>query len=363
MVNFHSLRVAEIRRETADAVVVSFDLPDSLIEPFRFTQGQHLTLRREFDGIEERRNYSICSSVNDAVLRIAIKKITNGKFSSFANDQLAPGDYIDVMPPSGRFNTPLDPEQRCHYLAFAAGSGITPVFSIIKTTLELEPYSRFTLVYANRYTNSIILLESLEDLKDRYRERFNLINILSRERQDIELFNGRIDAEKIEQLTKTLIALETVDQCFLCGPQPMVDTISSTLQQRGFDSSRIHFELFTTPEMNLAAGQSVAEPRQLSAEEAAHRSEVLLVLDGKHTTLALRRGAESILEAALKQRPDMPYACKGGMCCTCRAKVIEGEVEMDVCYGLEDDEIEAGFVLTCQAHPVSDRVVVDYDQR
>ena len=244
MANFYSLRVAEIQRETKDAVVVRFDVPTDLAEEFDFIQGQHLTLRREFDDVEERRNYSICSSVHEAVLRIAIKKVHNGRFSSFANDQLAVGNYLDVMPPSGRFYTRLNPDQSCHYVAFAAGSGITPIFSIVKTTLEQEPGSRFTLIYGNRDSNSIIFLEPLEDLKDRYRERFNLIHVLSRETQDIELFNGRIDAAKVEQLTQTLLPINTIDQCFLCGPQPMIEAVSASLQRKGLDKAQIHFELY-----------------------------------------------------------------------------------------------------------------------
>jgi ring-1,2-phenylacetyl-CoA epoxidase subunit PaaE len=363
MTHFHRLRVAEVRRETDDAVSVRFELPPQLKDEFRYRQGQHLTLRHTFGGQEQRRNYSICSSVRERALRIAIRRIPGGVFSNFANDRLQAGDHLDVLPPSGRFHTALDPAQRKHYLAFAAGCGITPIYSLLKTALETEPASRCTLVYGNRTTHSILFLEEVEDLKDRYPTRFSLIHTLSRESQDIDLFSGRIDAAKVEALCDTLIPIGRIDECFICGPRGMIEAVKAALQARGFDPVHIHFELFTPPGVSAHSLDHAHEARQLSAEEATKLCEVSVILDGRRTTLQLQRGAEPILDAALKLRPDLPFACKGGMCCTCRAKVLEGEVAMDACYGLEDDEIQAGFVLTCQAHPVSAKVVVDYDQR
>lgn len=362
MIHFHSLRVSEVRRETPDAVTVRFEVPAELVEEYRFAQGQHLTLRRIFDGVEERRSYSICSGVDTGELRVAIKRVEGGRFSNFANDSLRAGDSLEVMPPAGHFFVDLDPAQARHHVALACGSGITPVLSLISTTLAHEPRSRFTLVYGNRDNGSILFLEELADLKNRYLDRFNLIHILSREPQEVELFNGRIDADKVETLLRTVIPADAIDHVFLCGPQPMIETVRTTLEAAGIDPDCIHFELFTSPYAGVLGG-SAPPKRELSAAAAAQQSEVVVVLDGKRTTLRLRRGDESILEAAIRMRRDMPYACKGGVCATCKAKLLEGAVEMDVNYGLDSREVAAGFVLTCRSHPVTDRVVVDYDQR
>lgn len=362
MIHFHPLRVAEVRRETADAVSVRFEVPPELATEFRFVQGQHLTLRRDFDAVEERRSYSICSAVDDGQLRVAIKRVDGGRFSSFANDRLAAGDVLDVMPPAGHFYVELDPATARHHVAFACGSGITPVLSLVSTTLAREPQSRFTLVYGNRDSRSILFLEELADLKNRYLDRFSLIHVLSREPQEVELFNGRIDGAKTDALLATLIPAETIDEVFLCGPQPMIETARERLQAAGVDGARIHFELFTSPRAGVLGGTPPPK-RELSAAEAAQMSEVVVILDGKRTTLRLRRGDESILDAAVRIGRDMPYACKGGMCATCKARLLEGQVEMEVNYGLDPQELAAGFVLTCQSHPLTDRVVVDYDQR
>ena len=358
MPQFYPLRVSQVRRETDDAVSVLFIVPTELQSLFNYAQGQHLTLRRDFAGTEERRNYSICSSVQDEQLRIAVKKLPDGVFSSYINEQLKAGETIDVMPPSGRFYTQLSPDQAKHYVAFAIGSGITPIFSIIKTTLETEPKSQFCLIYGNRNTRSIIFLEQLEALKNQYPTRLQLLHILSQEAQDLELLNGRIDKAKVTALLTTLLPVERIDECFICGPQAMVETTRQVLQQHGLTVNKIHFELF-----NTITGQQSSKAAKLSREEAEHLSQITIILAGKKSKLALRRADESILDAALRIRADMPFACKGGMCCTCRAKVVAGKVEMDSCYGLEKDEIEQGYILTCQAHPVSDQVVIDYDQR
>ena len=359
---FHPLTVAEVRPETANAVSVLFTVPPELSALYlNYVQGQHLTLRHTLNGQELRRNYSICASVADRQLRIIVKHVPGGRFSEFVCRELRPGMTLDVMPPSGRFFTALEPTARRHYLAIAAGSGITPVFSIIKTILETESGSRCTLVYGNRRVADIIFLEALEDLKNRYRERFNLIHVLSREQPDVELQRGRIDAAKIRYLLDTLIPTERLDQCFVCGPQAMTDAVSAALQQRGIDSAQIHFELFTVPGQTHAS--IVLEPARQAASDSAAQSEIAIILDGRRSELTLSRHGSSILDAALRSRPELPYACKGGVCSTCRAKVIEGEVTMAVCYGLEPDEIKAGYVLTCQARPVSQRVVLDYDAR
>ena len=363
MTQFHSLAVAECRRETAEAVSVVLHVPDSLRETFRYEHGQHLTLRHYFNGEEERRNYSICSSVDEQILRFVIKKLPGGRFSSYANQQLKAGDFIDAFPPTGSFNVALVPEQARNYLAVAAGSGITPVFSIIKTILESEPQSRVWLVYGNRDASSILLLEALEDLKNRFHARFSLIHILSREAQDLELFSGRIDRARMDALLDQLIPARQLDHCFLCGPLPLVEYVRASLLAHGLEPPQIHFELFSSPRVGILGAEVAAPERQLSADEAEQLSEVVLILDGKRSSLTLKRGAEPVLGAALKVRGDMPFACRSGVCCTCRAKVLEGELEMDACYGLEPDEIKAGFVLTCQAHPVSEKVVLDYDAR
>ncbi|HXH04646.1 MAG TPA: 1,2-phenylacetyl-CoA epoxidase subunit PaaE [Candidatus Competibacteraceae bacterium] len=362
MIKFHRLKVAEVRRETPDSISVRFEVPPELREEYLYSQGQHLTLCRAFDGVEERRSYSICSGVQERELRVAIKRIDGGLFSNWANDHLKAGDELEVMPPVGNFYPHLPPGRNRHYVAFAAGSGITPIMSMIRTNLAEEPDCRFTLVYGNRDSRHVIFLEELADLKNRYMARFNLIHVFSREPQEVELFNGRIDAAKVNALLDSVLPPECIDQVFLCGPQPMIETVRETLASRGVPRDHIHFELFTSPYAGVLGG--AAKPkRELKPEDAAHLSEVTIILDGKRTTFSLSRGAEPVLDAALRLRRDMPYACKGGVCATCKARLLEGKVEMDVNYGLEESEVEAGFVLTCQCHPITDRVVLDYDQR
>lgn len=356
---FHTLKVSDIRRETQEAVSIGFAVPEDLQDTFRFTQGQHLTLRAVINGQEERRSYSICSGLYEDALRIAVKQVPEGKFSTFCNTELSINDELDVMPPMGHFHTPLKPQSARHHVAFAAGSGITPILSLLKTTLEEEPNSSWTLVYSNRATESILFLEELEDLKNRYMHRLTLVHLLSREAQDWDLLNGRLDESKADALLDGALISGTIDQAYLCGPFPMIKAVETSLLRHGLTQENIHYELFQAPED--FAEQQEKRP-QLSESEASHVSQVQVKLNGKVSTFDLQRGAESILEAALKTRADVPFACKGGVCCTCRAKVIEGEVEMDLNYGLEPAEIEQNFVLTCQSHPVSDRVVLDFDQ-
>jgi ring-1,2-phenylacetyl-CoA epoxidase subunit PaaE len=330
-------------------------VPANLQDAFQYQQGQHLTLRAMIDGEDVRRSYSICSAVQDNRLRVAIKRVNGGLFSTWANECIRPGVTIDVMPPEGRFNLPLEPESNRHYLAFAAGSGITPILSIIKTTLLAEPNSRFTLLYGNRASSSVIFRDELTDLKDQYLERLNLVYIMSREPQDIELFHGRITEDKCRALFQHWLRVENVDYAFICGPEDMMHGVSAALQEAGMPKERIRIELF-------AAGAAKADrkPRAVSAEPR-HQTEVTVIMDGSHATFTMDKDKESLLDAGLRAGIDMRYSCKGGVCSTCRCKVLEGQIDMDVNYALEDYEVARGFVLSCQSFPVTDRIVVDFD--
>lgn len=358
MIHFHPLKVKKVQKETDDCVSITFDVPSELKEAFQFSQGQNLTLRKVFNGEEARRNYSICSSPFDNTLRVAVKKVEGGLFSTWANEELKAGDVLDVMPPTGKFYTELKPEQKKSYVAFSAGSGITPLLSIIKTTLLTEPQSSFTLVYGNRTKNSIIFKEELEALKDRFIDRFRVYHILSRERSDAEINYGRIDVAKLDLLFNKVIDLEGSDEFFLCGPEEMIFCIKDHLAGKGVPAEKIHFELFTIPGQK----KSVADSKPV-AEDSGPRAEVSVKLDGILFDFPLGYNSQSILDAALKQGADLPYACKGGVCTTCKAKLTEGEVTMDVNWGLEPDEVEAGYILTCQAHPKSSKITVDFDAK
>jgi ring-1,2-phenylacetyl-CoA epoxidase subunit PaaE len=356
------LKIEDVRRETAECVSVAFCVPPELREEFRFYQGQNITLRMRMNGEEIRRSYSICSSPLESELRIAIKKVQGGLFSTWANEQLAIGHELEVLPPSGRFYTELRPGNRKHYLAFAAGSGITPVLSLVKTALAVEEESSFTLVYGNRNRMSILFREELEALKNRYIDRFSLFHILSREEMDVPLNMGRIDVAKCGELCSRLIDLGSVDEVFLCGPEQMTFSIKEWLESRGVERKKIHFELFHTLDGGAAA------PRRVVTEggSTVRRDEVSRVtvrLDGISHTFELPYEGSSVLETALMEGVDLPFACKGGVCSTCRAKLLEGKVEMDQNYALEADELAAGYILTCQSHPRSEKVVVDYDSK
>jgi ring-1,2-phenylacetyl-CoA epoxidase subunit PaaE len=357
MIHFHTLRVKKVVKETDDCVSVTFAVPNDLKPLFNFKQGQSLTVRKHLAGEEVRRTYSICSSPLDNTLRVAVKKVEGGIFSTWANEQLQPGDELDVMPPVGTFNTELNPEQKKAYVAFAAGSGITPILSIIKTTLQTEPHSTFTLVFGNRTKNSIIFKEELEALKDKFMDRFRIYHILSREKSETEINYGRIDVDKLEQLTQKLIDLKKCDEFFLCGPEEMIFCIKGFLETKGIEKEHIHFELFTIPGQK----KSVVDTSKEVTTEEGPKAKVSVKLDGILFDFDLAYGGQSILDAALQQGADLPYACKGGVCCTCKAKLVEGQVEMEVNWGLEQDEIERGFILTCQSHPTTDKVVVDFD--
>jgi ring-1,2-phenylacetyl-CoA epoxidase subunit PaaE len=355
-IHFEQLTVREVRRETNDCVSIAFEIPNALKNAFQFLQGQYITLKTRIGGEEVRRSYSICSSPLEDELRVAVKKVPQGVFSTYANEVLKAGDQLDVMPPMGKFFTPLLPEQKKNYVGFAAGSGITPLLSIIKTTLQTEQESTFTLVYGNRNRHSIIFRETLEALKNKYMDRFRLIHILSRETTDTPLNSGRIDTDKCLVLCDKAIDLQQTDEFFLCGPEEMIFAVKNVLEQQHVPAQKIHFELFTT------AGQQHKKNHQQEEDiDKGPKSKITVTLDGISFDFELSQKGDAILDAALKHGADLPYACKGGVCCTCRAKLIEGEVDMEVNYGLEPDEIEQGFILTCQSHPKSEKVVVDFD--
>jgi ring-1,2-phenylacetyl-CoA epoxidase subunit PaaE len=351
---FHTLRVAEVRRETPDCVSLTFEIPAEVAPDYRFMQGQHIALRTKLDGEDMRRSYSICSGCDDDELRVAVKKVPGGRFSIWVNESLKPGDTIDVMTPEGRFFTALAVEREKNYVAFAAGSGITPVLSLIRTTLAREPRSRFTLVYGNRRQASVMFHEALEDLKDRYLTRFRLYNVFSREQQDVELFNGRIDADKVRAFLATLIPADTIDEAFVCGPASMIDDVEQALLDAGVARDHVHVERFGVPGATAAAPIDDAE---------AAEAKLTLIIDGVRRDVDFHRGQHSILEAGRAAGLDLPYSCKGGMCSTCRAKLLEGKVKMARNFALEPHEVAAGYVLTCQSYPLSERVLVSYDER
>lgn len=351
---FHPLKVAEVRRETADSVSLRFDVPAELADEYRFVQGQHLNIKASVDGDEVRRSYSICAGVNDGELRVAIKKVAGGRFSTWANGGIKVGDVLEVMTPEGRFHTPLDPAQAKHYVAFAAGSGITPILSLIKTTLAAEPHSRFTLVYGNRRQASVMFAEALEDIKNRYLARFTLYNLFSREEQEVPLFNGRLDAAKVAAFVDTLLPVADIDEAFICGPGAMIDEVESALLAAGMSADHIHLERFGVPDS--------APAHHVEAGDAPQAT-IVVVADGLRREMEFHASDPSILDVALRAGMDLPYSCKGGVCCTCRAKVVEGKVRMDKNYTLEQQDVDAGYVLTCQAHPLTERVVISFDER
>ncbi|MGO4339299.1 1,2-phenylacetyl-CoA epoxidase subunit PaaE [Labrys sp. KB_33_2] len=357
MARFLSLKVADVRRETRDAVVVTLVPPEEHRAAFDFTQGQYLTFRRSFDGEELRRSYSICAGKDEGVLKVGIKRVDGGAFSTWANEGLKPGDTLEAMPPMGAFHVPLQPECGRHYLGFAGGSGITPVLSLIKTTLAREPRSRFTLIYGNRSINSIMFREELEDIKSMHLGRFNVIHVLESESQDIDLFSGRIDADKCTRLFKSWIDIDSVDMTFICGPEPMMLTIAASLREHGLRDDQIKFELFAS------APRRAAPTVKAAADGArAETCKAKITLDGSTRVIEMPKKGQTILDAALGANLDAPYACKAGVCSTCRAMVLEGEVEMETNHALEDYEVRRGYVLTCQCFPLSDNVVVSYDQ-
>ena len=356
MSKFYPLSVAKIKNETRDTIAVTFDIPPELAPSFAYQQGQHLTLRAMIEDEDVRRSYSICSAVQDNTLRVAIKRTPGGLFSSWANDHLKPGMTLEVMPPMGHFNVPLDAANARRYVAFAAGSGITPILSIIKTTLLAEPKSSFTLFYGNRASSSVIFKDELTDLKDTFMERLKLAYVMSREQQDIELFNGRITKEKCQQFLQHWLRVEDTDVAFICGPEDMMHGVSEALQEAGMPKQNIKVELFAA-----SIPKHQHKPRTFDAG-VKHETEVTVIMDGNATSFTMDKDKESILDAGLRAGIDMRYSCKGGVCSTCRCKLLDGKVDMDANYALEDYEVARGFVLSCQSFPVTDKVVIDFDQ-
>jgi len=359
MGEFRQLTVSSVAKETENAVCVTFDLPDALKDDFRFAHGQYLTLKADIGGTEIRRSYSICAGVDDPDLRVAIKHIEGGAFSTYANESLREGDILEVLPPAGAFTCELDPAHEKTYLCIAAGSGITPIISIVKSILVREPKSEVTLLFGNQRVASIMFREELEQLKNRYMSRFQLIHILSRETRDTEILNGRINNKKGGELMQHLLDLQGTDEFFLCGPEAMISEVSRGLRASGIDEGRIHYELFGASADDAAAvvAKHHARARRLGGKVCS----VTVKSDGRETEFELSADGENILDGAMDVGLDLPYACKGGVCATCKAKLVEGEVDMDLNHALEQDELDAGYVLTCQAHPVSDKVVIDFD--
>jgi ring-1,2-phenylacetyl-CoA epoxidase subunit PaaE len=351
---FHRLAVSDLRRETADAVSLTFAIPKELAEDYRFSPGQYLTLRTMMDGEEVRRSYSICSGPDDGELRIAVKKIDGGAFSNWAADELKCGDELDVMTPTGRFGVTAAPDQARVYVGFAAGSGITPILSIVKGVLAREPDSRFFLFYGNRSASGMLFREALEELKDRFIERLSVFHVISGEEQDIPILHGRLDGEKVRVLLRSLVSWQVVDHVFICGPSGMSEDIEATCRAIGIAENRIHVERF------VSEFGGKPRPKMVVPPTAPPKAFAALIIDGKRREVPIAEG-EAILDAALRAGVDLPFACKGGMCSTCRARLVEGKAQMEVNYSLEPWELEKGFILTCQARPVTDRVVVDYD--
>lgn len=357
MSRFHSLRIKDVKRETPDAVSVEFDVPQELKDTFRFKHGQYLTFKLQLNGEEIRRSYSICSSPLENSLRIAVKEVEGGRASGYFNRKAQAGEVLEVMPPLGNFNTELSASNRKTYVAFAAGSGITPVISILKTVLESEPSSHFILYYGNREANSVIFKDELEKLQAKYSDRFKVQLLFSRQASNDLLFQGRISKEKIEAMAGLNPKIMQADEYFLCGPQQMIESASAFFQSRGVAKEKIHFELFTTA---VPAEASVAAAESSGSPAPDGDTKVLVILDGEETEVTVPQG-ETILDAAIDAGLDVPYACTGGSCCTCRAKTLEGSADMEVNYALTDQEVEDGYILTCQSHPTTSTMTVDYD--
>ena len=356
--HFHSLRVKSITPDTDEAVIVSFDVPGALKNDFAFTQGQHLTLRTLLNGKEERRSYSICSGVDDGDLRIGVRHVTGGVMSSWLNKNLNAGDTIDVLPPEGRFFVPIDATQARHYLGIAGGRGITPILAIMKTVLAREPLSRFTLIYGNRRQASTMFKEELEDLKNRYLTRLTLHTVFSQEHMDSPLYSGRLTQAKLGEFLGALIQPQQLDHVFVCGPHGFNDEADAALLAAGVPAEHIHIERFGVP---VDATGGAVKPAALPGD--APQARIQIIRDGLSREIEFRTEHGNVLDAAAAAGLEVPYSCKSGVCCTCRAKLIEGQVRMDRNFALEPHEVAAGFVLTCQAHPLTERVVISFDER
>lgn len=352
---FYPLKIIDIEPNTPDCILVTLGIPDSLEQIFKYQAGQYLTMKIEVDGKDIIRHYSICASPLDNSWRVGIKRIAGGKFSSVAHDQWETGDEIMVSPPTGKFCIPENPDESNNYIAYAAGSGITPTISIISTLLRGQPKANVKLFYVNKTSGSIILKEELEALKNQFMNRLEIFYFLTSESRSVSFLNGRITPEKLDVIFKILADINHTHHHFICGPEAMLLMVRAYLLEHGVSKEQIHFELFHSE------GTSKQEVKIIAKEYEGEVSKITLIEGGKSFKYVLPSGSNNILDGALALSADLPFACKGGVCCTCRAKLIEGEVKMMVHYGLEDDEIEAGYILTCQAIPVSEKILIDYD--
>ena len=359
---FHPLRVRAIEPDTAEAVIVSFDVPEALREVFGFTQGQYLTLRSDIDGQDLRRSYSICEGVDDGELRVGVRKVRGGVFSNWIHANLRAGDTLSVMAPQGRFFVPLDPAAKRHHVGIAGGSGITPILSIMKTVLAREPLSRFTLIYGNRLLQSTMFKEEIEDLKNRHMTRLVLQHVFSDEHTDAPLNHGVMNRDKIGEFLKTVVPANQIDHVFVCGPFQMNDEAEAALLAAGVPEERIHIERFGVA-LPAGAGQSVDAVVHEARPGDAAQATITIIRDGLQRDIRFEKGQPSILDAAAAAGLEVPYSCTSGVCGTCRAKLIEGDVRMDRNFALDKKEVAAGFILTCQAHPLTDRVVLSFDER
>lgn len=357
---FHPLTVSAIRADTENARVVSFKIPANLKSMFEFHAGQYLTLEHVIDGNSVRRSYSICSAPDEADLQIGVKRVEGGVFSTFVNSILQVGDVLNVLPPRGNFYTPLNPGQSKNYLFIAAGSGITPVLSLLKTTLKVEPKSRATLIYGNQSTATMMFKNELSFVKNRFLSRFHWINIYSRQPQTAPVLNGRIDNKKGGELNQKLINLSDFDNFFLCGPESMISEVSRGLTAFGFSTDNIHYELFATSAED--AKRIIEKHHARAVKFKGKTSRIEMIKGGREYQFELSRDGENLLDAGISQGADLPFSCKAGICATCKCKLISGEVEMDIDHGLQESEVQEGYILGCQAHPVSDTVRVDFDQ-
>ncbi len=364
MATFHPLRVKEIVRETNDSVTVELEVPPELKEEFAFTQGQYLTFRINVNGEELRRNYSLCDSPDEDRLRITSKKVEGGRVSGYLNEQLKEGEVLEVMPPMGNFHTPLDPSNTKEYVAFAGGSGITPVMSILKTVLYREPKSRFTLFYGNRDAESVIFRKDLDKLEEEYPDRLKVVHVFSEEDPGEPLFHGWMDKDKVNALMDRYWKGDLPTEFFICGPPPMIPMVREALEERGVEEERIHIEYFTSPADSGKEKETdgATEEGSDGGDEVEGVSQVTVIIDDEETTFELDRDGDSILDAGLDEGLDLPFSCKGAVCATCRAKLLEGRVEMDENHALPEEELEKGYILTCQSHPRTPKVKVDYDE-
>jgi ring-1,2-phenylacetyl-CoA epoxidase subunit PaaE len=356
---FHPLRVRAVEPDTAEAVVVSFDVPDDLREVFSFTQGQYLTLRKEIEGQDLRRSYSICAGVDDGELRVGVRKVRGGVFSNWINEHLAHGDTISVMAPQGRFFVPMAPGLRRHHVGIAGGSGVTPILSTMKTVLAREPLSRFTLIYGNRQLKSTMFKEEIEDLKNRYLTRLTLHHVFSDEHTDAPLNMGVMNRDKIGDFLRTVVPASTIDHAFVCGPFQMNDEAEAALLAAGVPEERIHIERFGLAPQAQAVGAVIHEAKPGDAEAAR----ITIIRDGLSREIVFTKDQPSILDAASAAGLEVPFSCTSGVCGTCRAKCISGEVRMERNFALDKNEVANGFVLTCQAHPITERVTLSFDER